>query len=145
MKLNGKQTLCIMMGLSTTVLGCTDFGVLLHPRAVSLVEHDNPSTCVSERVSGSLLLRDFDRQISLTACSEISLEYWIDGERETPGCHWHLRHIECQENGCLYRCQETESLWQLSFLQNARLKMEKCGYSTLPQTYLFSLTPTGQD
>ena len=98
-------------------------------------------TCVSECVPNPGPLRDVDRQMTLVPSLGKDLEYWIDGERETPGCHWHLMHIKCQRGGCFYRCRETEALWRLSQQRSLGLKMDKCGDSTLPQTYIFSLPP----
>ena len=97
------------------------------------------SRCVSEYVTADSPLREFDRQMCLAALSGKDLEYWIDGERETPGCHWHLTHIECQSGGCLYRSSGTEHLWLLSLQGNSDLKMTKLDKtSTFQQTYVFS-------
>ena len=123
MKVKSKYAIWIVVVLVAMILGCV---LLLGEK------------CVSECVPHSEPLQESDRQMSLAASSGKDLEYWIDGERGTAGCHWHLTHIKCERGGCLYRCSETEAIWRLSRQKNSSLKMEKCGDSTLQQTYIFS-------
>ena len=70
--------------------------------------------CVSESVHGKPPLTDSEREMCLASSLGKDLEYWIEGERSTAGCHWHLKHVKCQPSGCLYKCQETEMLWRLA-------------------------------
>lgn len=70
--------------------------------------------CVSESVHGKPPLTDVEREMCLSSSSGNDLEYWIEGERSTPGCHWHLEHIKCKSDGCLYKCKETEMLWRIA-------------------------------
>ncbi len=95
------------------------------------------SRCLSERVRDSPPLKDVEREMCLAAPSGSDLEYWIDGERLTPGCDWHLTHLECQLGSCLYRCRETEALWRLSNDGNAVMMTKVVEGTTLQQTYRF--------
>ena len=99
------------------------------------------SRCMSERVRGYVSLKDVEREMCLAASSGSDLEYWIAGERLTPGCDWHLKHLECQLGRCLYRCRETEALWQLSADDVAFLMEKVVEGTTLPQTYRFEEQP----
>ena len=95
--------------------------------------------CVSEAIGAGTLLKDSEREMCLAASSGKNLEYWIDGERSTPGSNWHLEHVECRWSTCLYRCRETEALWRLSS-SGKFVEMEKADKSaTLPQKYRFEV------
>ena len=153
MRTKGKYVIWVVGALVATILGC----VHLTGKNKSKDEHepsafpkpDSPSKCVSECVPDSLSLRDFERQMRLAKVpgKELEywiwkthlwdglakvpgkeLEYWIDGEHKTPGCFWRLEHVECQKDGCLYRCNKAD-LWRLS--------LQRLGNSTLPVTYIF--------
>ena len=94
--------------------------------------------CVSESLRGKSLLKDADREVCIAMSSGNDLEYWIDGERSTAGCHWHLEHIKCQKDECLYRCRETEAFWRLS-KDGKAVKMKKdVKGATLPLEYHFA-------
>ena len=145
MRTKSKYTIWIVVVLVVLILGCTLFTGENTSKDTSpslpVPKLDRPLKCVSRSVPDSLPLREINRQMGLAASSGKDLEYWIDGERTTPGCHWNLEHVECQKDGCLYRCRETEALWHLSWQKNSNLKMEKLGSSTLIQTYVFSPQP----
>lgn len=95
--------------------------------------------CVSGALGAGILLKDSEREMCLAASSGKNLEYWIDGERSTPGCNWHLEHVECRRGSCLYRCRETEALWNLS-RSGKVVEMEKVDKdTTLPQKYKFKV------
>ena len=94
--------------------------------------------CVSESVYGKSPLVDSDREMCLASSSGKDLEYWIDGNRLTEGCHWHLEHVKCQMGVCLYRCKETEAFWWLS-KDGGSIKMKKDVKGTnFPQEYKFA-------
>ena len=131
MRMKCKYATWIVMGLFAIILCGAGPCVSLSERKRTCDE------CVSSELVASPL-RDLEHEMSLAALSGKDLEYWIDGEKETAGCHWHLTHVECQKDGCLYRCRETEALWHLSKQSNSSLKMEKLGDSTLPKIYVFS-------
>ncbi len=95
--------------------------------------------CVSEIVHERTVLKDNEREMCLAASSGNDLEYWLEGERSTDGCHWHLEHVKCQWSGCLYKCKEIETLWRLS--KDGKVitmkKDVKGTNSNLPQEYHF--------
>lgn len=135
----------IVVGLIPVIHGCIWPTSKKESASSLLHDLDSSTRCVSECVTADSPLREFDRQMCLAASSEKDLEYWIDGERETPGCHWHLTHVECQRGRCLYRCRETEALWFLSQQGNSNLKMTKSGKSsTFQRTYIFSAQSAGK-
>lgn len=108
-------------------------------REVCFASSSGRIQCVSECVHDKPPLRDVEREMCLASSSGDDLEYWIDGERSTAGCHWHLEHVKCQRIGCLYKCRETEILWRLA-KGGKIITMVKDAYGTksnLPQEYHF--------
>ena len=95
--------------------------------------------CVSEIMHEKSVLKDSEREMCLASAFEKDLEYWIDGERLTDGCHWHLEHVKCQRGECLYKCKETEVLWHLVRDGKAikMVKDVKGTSSNLPQKYRY--------
>lgn len=93
--------------------------------------------CVSEIVQEKSMFKDSEREMCLASSLGRDLEYWIDGERSTDGCHWNLEHVTCQGGGCLYNCKETEVLWHLVRDGKAikMVKDVKGTSSNLPQEY----------
>ena len=140
MNMKSKCTAWIVLGLVSMIYGCIPPTLEKESVPAPLPASDSSLRCVSKCVTADSPLREFDRQMCLAASSGKDLEYWIDGERETPGCHWHLTHMKCQEDGCIYRCCETETLWHLTWQKNCSLKMSKTmeNNSTLRQEYIFS-------
>ena len=69
--------------------------------------------CVSGMVQGRHTFRDREREMCLAASTGKDMEYWIDGYKTTPGCHWRLEHVKCERGSCLYKCVETEVWWRL--------------------------------
>ena len=95
--------------------------------------------CVSEIVRDESMFKDCEREMCLALSFGKDLEYWIDGERSTDGCHWHLEHVKCQSGDCLYKCKETEVLWHLVRDGKAikMVKDVKGTSSSLPQEYRY--------
>ena len=126
MKLKGKLAFAVLtVGVAFVLIlvsGC------LEPR------------CVSECVHDKTPFKDAEREMCLASSSGNDLEYWIDGARSTAGCHWHLEHVKCQGNGCLYKCKETEALWQLVGDGKAITMKKDVKGTTLPQEYHFEET-----
>ena len=115
------------------------FAMLAVVVAFALVLLFGQYRCVSEIMRDKPVLRDVEREMCLTSSSGSDLEYWIDGERSTDGCHWCLEHVKCQRSGCLYKCKETEILWRLA-KDGKTITMEKDVRGTnsnLPQQYHF--------
>ena len=106
--------------------------------AVALILFPENGRCVSESLREKSLLKDAEREVCIALSSGNDLEYWIDGERSTAGCHWHLEHVKCQNGGCLYKCRETEAYWRL-FKDGETIKMKKDVKGTnLPLEYHFA-------
>lgn len=95
--------------------------------------------CVSYSLSGKAPLKDCENEKCIAVSSGRDIAYWIDGERSTPGCNWHLKHVECQSEGCLYRCVETEALWLLSRSDTIVEMEKKVKGTTLPNKYRFEV------
>ena len=98
--------------------------------------------CIAYSLSGKAQLKDYEQEKCMAVSSGRNIAYWIDGERSTPGCNWHLEHVKCEKGFCLYRCRETEALWHLSLFNeqgNVRVVMEKDigNDTTFPQKNIF--------
>ena len=87
-------------------------------------------------VSG-IMMQEPERGLRLVIQEDKNIWYWLDGEKSTPGCNWHLTHLDCKWDHCLYRCEETEALWMVRLRRDGLVMEKKSNTSTLPQCYVF--------
>lgn len=102
---------------------------------------DSNTNCVLSLFSGRRL---FDKERVLLPSKNGTARYWIEDEEETAGSHWHLVHLKCNDNGCLFRCEENERLWLLS-VQTAIVMEDVDTTRNFTSRYVFLTQPGSQD
>lgn len=90
-------------------------------------------------------LFDLNREIHLEISKGVESRYWIEDDSDADESCWHLEHVRCQPNGCLFRCRETAINWLLSIQNipgnNSSILMDKQqAGSNFPICYMFQKT-----